>query len=432
MRYRLSDLPAMLATAGGRRQVRDGVLYRSWPLASALARLYRIALLRRTRIVAIVGSFGKSTTTRAVAAALNAPLRVPVIANAWTSIALAVLRTRPWQAYSAIEIGIDGRGQMKRYATLVRPHIVVVTSIGSEHIDALGTLEVTRSEKAAMVCALRPSGIAVLNGDDANVVWMKALATGRVVTYGFGTTCDVRAERLVLDWPRGSRFRVHAFDQAREVTINLMGRQMIYPVLAAVAVAAVEGLPLDPVLARLAELRPIPGRMQPAALPNGALILRDDYKSPAETIDAALDLLAQVPAGRRMVLLGDVSEPQGDERAVYAALGRRAARTATHLVVIGRGFADYAQGARDAGMPSAAIVDAGRAVHRAAAALKAVLRPGDVLLIKGRRPQKLDRVRLMLQGRAVGCDLSFCDIRTMDCEDCPMLERGWGAHRAVM
>ena len=57
---------------------------------------------------------------------------------------------------------------------------------------------------------------------------------------------------------------------------------------------------------------------------------------------------------------------------------------------------------------------------------------GDVLLIKGRRPQKLDRVRMILQGRRVGCDIPFCDIRTMDCEDCPMLERGWGTHRVIM
>jgi hypothetical protein len=55
-----------------------------------------------------------------------------------------------------------------------------------------------------------------------------------------------------------------------------------------------------------------------------------------------------------------------------------------------------------------------------------------VLLLKGRRPQKLDRIRMILQGRRVRCDIPFCDIRTMECEDCPMLERGWGRHRVIM
>ena len=83
-------------------------------------------------------------------------------------------------------------------------------------------------------------------------------------------------------------------------------------------------------------------------------------------------------------------------------------------------------------MPRSSVVDGGRTVQQAAAALQKMLQPGDVLLLKGRRPQKLDRVRMILQGRRVGCDIPFCDIRTMECEDCPMLERGWGKHRVIM
>jgi UDP-N-acetylmuramyl pentapeptide synthase len=132
------------------------------------------------------------------------------------------------------------------------------------------------------------------------------------------------------------------------------------------------------------------------------------------------------------VLLGDVSEPPGRERPIYLALGLRAAQVASRLVVIGRGFRRYWAGARRAGMPRSAIVDGGRTVQQAAAALQKMLQPGDVLLLKGRRPQKLDRIRMILQGRHVRCDISFCDIRTMECEYCPMLERGWGGHRVVM
>ncbi len=432
MRYRLIDIPAMLGTPAGRRQILDGVAYRLWPLASRLARLYRCTIARRTRIVAVVGSFGKSTTTRAVAAALAAPGLKSMTANAWTSVAMAILRIRPSQRHAAIEIGIGGRGQMEQYARLLRPDLTVVTSIGSEHNGSLGSLDVTRAEKARMISAMPASGIAVLNGDDPNVLWMKAQAPGRVILFGFGAGCEVRAERVRLDWPHGTRFLLNAFGHEREVAVRLIGRQMIYPVLAAIAVALTEGVALDDALSRIRLLPPTPGRMDPVALPNGAIVLRDDYKSTLETIHAALDVLAEIPALRRVVLLGDVSEPPGRERPIYLALGAHAARATSQLVVIGRGFRRYWAGARRAGMPRSAVVYGGRTVHQAAAALQKMLQPGDVLLLKGRRPQKLDRVRMILQGRRVRCDIPFCDIRTMECEDCPMLERGWGTDRVIM
>jgi UDP-N-acetylmuramyl pentapeptide synthase len=432
MRYRLTDIPAMLGTPAGRRQVADGVAYRLWPVMSRLARLHRRTIASRTRVVAVVGSFGKSTTTRAVAAALAAPQPKSMTGNAWTSVAMAILRIRRSQRHAAIEVGIGGRGQMEQYARLLGPDVTVVTSIGSEHNGSLGSLETTRAEKARMVSAMPASGIALLNGDDPNVLWMKVHAPGRVITFGFGAACDVRAERIRLDWPHGTRFHLEAFGQRREVMVRLVGRQMIYPVLAAIAVAMAEGVALDEILLRLGPLPPTPGRMDPVVLPNGAIVLRDDYKSTLETIHAALDVLAEIPAARRLVLLGDVSEPPGRERPIYLALGLRAARVASRLVVIGRGFRRYWAGARRAGMPRSAVVDGGRTVQQAATALQKMLQPGDVLLLKGRRPQKLDRIRMILQGRRVRCDIPFCDIRTMECEDCPMLERGWGRHRVVM
>jgi UDP-N-acetylmuramoyl-tripeptide--D-alanyl-D-alanine ligase len=432
MRYRLKDVPAMLGTPAGRRQISDGVAFRLWPLMSRLARLHRRTVARRTRVVAVVGSFGKSTTTRAVAAALGAPGLKSLTGNAWTSVAMAVLRISPSQRHAAIEVGIGGRGQMAQYAKLLRPDLTVVTSIGSEHHGSLGSLDVTRAEKAAMLRAMSPSGIAVLNGDDPNVRWMKTSAPGRVISFGFGADCDVRAGNVELDWPRGTRFELDAFGERRPAEVGLIGRQMIYPALAAIAVALVEGVALDDALSRIRSLPPTPGRLDPVSLPNGAIILRDDYKSTIETIDAALEVMAQIPAARRIILFGDLSEPQGHERPIYLALGLRAARVASRLVVIGRGFRRYWAGARRGGMPRSAVVDGGRTVQQAAHALQKILQPGDVLLLKGRRPQKLDRVRMILQGRTVRCDIPFCDIRTMDCADCPMLERGWGAHRIIM
>jgi UDP-N-acetylmuramoyl-tripeptide--D-alanyl-D-alanine ligase len=263
-------------------------------------------------------------------------------------------------------------------------------------------------------------------------MWMKGQTRARVITFGFGAGCDVRAEDARLDWPHGMRFRLSAFGQLREARVRLVGRHMIYPALAAIAVSGVEGLPLDESLLRLETLPPTPGRMDPVSLPNGATLLRDDYKSAQETIDRALDVLGEIPARRRMMLLGNVSEPQGPEESVQQALGGRVAAIASHMIIVGDGLQHYGSGARRAGMRSDAVIDGGGTPQQTAEVLARLLQPGDVVLVKGRRNQRLDRVRMIVQGRRVKCDIPFCDIRTIDCEDCPMLETGWDKHRVIM
>ena len=433
MRYGLADLIAMLPTAGGRLQLRSGAMYRLWPALSRVAFAHRRTGARNTRVIAIVGSLGKSTTTLAVAAVLDTPKHAGMLRNSWSSAALAVLRIRPSQRHAVVEVGIAGPGQMRRYARMVRPDIAVVTAVASEHHRSLGSLEATRDEKAWMVRALAPRGTAVLNGDDPNVLWMKGETKARIITFGFSPTCDVRAEDFHLDWPRGSRFILHSFGQRREVHVRFIGRHLVYPALSAIAVAHVEGVPLEVALSRLASVAPVPGRMQPIVLPSGTVVLRDDFKSTLESIDSALDALAEIPA-RRIAVLGDVSEPQGNQGRIYRALGEKLGRIASLVIVVGqrKSMQGYLSGALRSGMPRSSVIHAGPTPQQAAAAVLRVLEPGDVLMIKGRDTQKLDRIRLILQGRSVGCELVFCNIRSTDCERCPMLESGWGSRRAVM
>jgi UDP-N-acetylmuramoyl-tripeptide--D-alanyl-D-alanine ligase len=429
----LTDLPALLRTPAGRGQFRFGLYRRAWPLMSRVASAYRLSLARKARIIAVVGTFGKTTTTRAVLAALGGNPDVHTGFNASSHLASAVLRIGPGQRHAVVEVGIARRGEMAPYARLLRPDVAVVTSIGSEHNPWLGTLEATRAEKAVMVRALPPSGLAVLNGDDPHVRWMQGETGARVRTFGFGEGSHVRAAEAALDWPRGTVFRLNAGGQTRRVRIRLLGRHQVYAILAALTVALEEGFDLDCALEALEALRPTQGRLEVLRLENGALLLRDDYKASLETIDAALDVLAEVPARRRILVLGEIDDPPGSSRLSYQRLGERVGRIATRAMIIGTGesFQLYLAGARRAGLGADTLVHAGTSVQWATDLLRRELMPGDVILIKGRWGQRLDRVALALAGRHVVCDITSCSVRWTRCERCPMLERGWGGLRVM-
>ncbi len=286
-----------------------------------------------------------------------------------------------------------------------------------------------------MVRILPASGCAVLNGDDPNVRWMAGQAQARVMTFGFNEGNDVRATDLELDWPNGSRFKVRTPVDTRPVQVRMIGRPMIYPVLAAVAVAVSEGLMLDQPLRALGALPPTPGRLQAILMPNGAILLRDDFKSAEETIEEALSVLAQIPAKRRIVVLGDVSEPVGKVRDVYRRVGERVASIASYAVFLGRdNVRSYRAGARQGGLSSEVMVEVGQSVISASKVLHSCLGPGDVVLIKGRSTQRLERIALALAGRQVRCALDACAVlrSSVDCGRCPMLERGWEGLRVVV
>jgi UDP-N-acetylmuramoyl-tripeptide--D-alanyl-D-alanine ligase len=426
MLRRSIQLLSLLRSTSGRARLNGSLYVRGWSLLRPLVAAYRRGPLRRTRLVTVVGSFGKTTTTQAVAAALGLEPRRRFGSNAWIGLAAAVLQLRPADRHAVLEVALDRPGQMRSYANTLRPDVVVVTSIGSAHLSSLGQLETTRHEKAEMVRALPPSGLAVLNGDDPNVRWMASQTSARVVTCGLGPDNDVRASDVQLDWPHGCRFTLWIDGQPRTARSRLLAGPQLFSILAALAVARAAGLELAGALERLAELPPVPGRLQPVRLPNGSYLLRDEYKSALETIDLALDLLAEIPA-RRLAVLGDITEPPKPQGPAYRRLGARLAGTVERTIFVGERFADYAAGARRAGAPTASLVSVGRDPLQAAELLRQELRPGDVVLIKGRGNQRLERVALALQGRPVRCGLSLCPLAVNTrCANCRHLERGWG------
>jgi UDP-N-acetylmuramyl pentapeptide synthase len=153
----------------------------------------------------------------------------------------------------------------------------------------------------------------------------------------------------------------------------------------------------------------------------GAFVLVDTYKSILETIVASLETLAALRADRKIVVLGDIEEPKGSQGPLYRDLGARLAHIATQVVFVGgeKAYRSLARGARDAGMPRERIAYAGRSPQRAAELAREDLRAGDIVLVKGRSTQQLERVAFHLTGRPMPCDIWFCGLKP-GCAQCPV------------
>jgi len=394
---------------------------RYYRLLRRLAKAYRHVALPGTRVVAVVGSLGKTTARRALDAALCCPDRNFSYSNYGASLAANILRVRPGDAHAVLEAGVDGPGPMAKYAGMLRPDIVVVTSIKSEHNRSFPSLFETRAEKVKMVSALSGQGLAVLNGDDPHVRWMATQTRAHVVTVGTGPDNDVRAANL-CDGPGGMAFTAVLPGGPVDVQTRFAGRHMVYPFLAALAVAVHEGVAPETAAGRLAGLAPAEARMEMLRLPEGVTILDDSYKGAVESTYAALDALAALPAARRLVVFGGVDEPPGRQGDVNRDIGRRLGEVADRVLCLGTGLTGVRAGAVSAGLKREMVDLAGPDYRTAVSWLKRELRPGDTVLIKGQSALCLRRVAMCLQGRRMSCAVSHCKVKVPSCYACPLAD----------
>jgi UDP-N-acetylmuramyl pentapeptide synthase len=417
----------LLKTPFGRKDITHSMLNHLYPLMRLVASLYRKTVLRKVKIISVIGSLGKSTACRAIADVVG-DTKLKGYANYKNSIVRNMLKHGPSSPYAVLETAVGGPGLMAGYASMLRPDIVVVTSIASEHILTFGSLENTREEKADMLRTLPAGKTALLNADDPNVMWMAERTPAGIFTYGTSEGADLRAENIQISPPDGMEFDVSIEGKSYHLRIPLLGRHMIYPSLAALAVAKLEGLDIPETCRILQKLKPVEARMSTVVLPSGALLIRDDYKATRESVWRALETLKEYPAQRKFLILGGISEIFNRERyELYRELGSRIYGTAdyVYLFLQKNSFRRCRIGAVEAGMDSERITRIKLDPLSVISLLPEDLGAGDIILIKGRTDYKISRLSLALMGKKVNCRLMSCSVTTSFCDDCSMLEKGW-------
>jgi UDP-N-acetylmuramoyl-tripeptide--D-alanyl-D-alanine ligase len=395
------------------------------PLVARLATVHRRTVARRVRLIAVSGSYGKSTTARAIAATLGiSPERAPIQRNFGPLLHGAMLRTAPWARWAVFEVGLQRPGQMRRNAAPLRPDMVVITAVGDAHLGAFRDPEHLRNQKAELVRALAADGTAFLNGDDERVRSMAAETAARWVTFGLGEGNEVRGCDVRMEWPHGTGLTVHTRGELFPVRLRLLGSHNAYAALAAFAVALHEGREPAVIARALEGLRPMAGRMELVEAPAGVRVIDDSFNSDWRSMVAGMETLAEVPAGRKVIVMGGVTGAPRPARRYSRTVGTQAGRIADRLIVVGGEFRRaYRGGLNDSGIAREKVSYV-RTPTEAAELLRGELGPGDVVLVQGRPEQQMSRAVLALEGHPVRCGYEQCPIHDVQgCESCPLLGR---------
>ncbi len=360
------------------------------------------ALGRRVRrdagctVVAITGSAGKTTTKEAIAELLGARYRVfrsHGNLNNHLGVPLSLIELRKGYDVAAIELGMNHAGEIRTLVRIAEPDVRVWTNVGDAHIGHFGSREAIAAAKAEILEGAGPDTVAIVNADDPLVMAHVRSFPGRVITFGEAAGADVRAASVADEGFDGSTAEVDTPVGRLQLRIPLPGRAHLSNVLAGVAVAVHLGVSREAIAERVARLRPVERRGASTTLASGARMIDDSYNASPAAVVAALAALAATPAaGRRIAVLGEMRELGAEEGRLHEACGRAAAATVDLLVAVGGPAADgFLAGALDAGLAA----DRTRRFGDSTAAgefVAAAAGPGDLILIKGSRATRMDRV----------------------------------------
>ncbi len=364
-------------------------------------------------VIAVGGSNGKTTTKELMASVLRQlgpALWSEASFNNDIGVPLTLLKLERSHCAAVLEAGTNHPGELAPLVRMIQPRFGVITNIGREHLEFFGSLEGVAQEEGALAEALPASGRLFLNGDSE---WTAALASrsqAPLVTVGFGERNNWRARRVWVN-ETGTGFEVAAPtpEFSGEYQLRLLGRHQVSNAL--LALAAGMELGATPEQARRGLVECAPPRMRLEVWEaHGVRVLDDAYNANADSMLAALQTLADYPCrGRRVAVLGDMAELGEHTAAAHREVGRRAAELGLDaLVAVGQWARATAQSARDAGL---------RETHEfanvavTASALKSLLQPGDVVLLKASRATGLERLGAILRAGAAGAPHSdaACD-----------------------
>lgn len=342
-------------------------------------------------LIAVTGSNGKTTLTQMIASILRAWKSAGAFAtegnlNNDIGVPLTLLRLRSSHQAAVVELGMNHAGEIAYLAALARPTVAVVNNAQREHLEFLSTVKAVAQENGSVLQALDPAGTAVFPTDDEYApVWRAMAGNRKILTFAQTGQADVMAE---AHWANGC-WQVAATTPAGALgfALHIAGRHNVKNALAATACALAVGVPLPNIEQGLSAFLPVQGRSRSMQinLPEHALTLIDDtYNANPDSMKAAIDVLAELP-GPRLLVMGDMGEV-GDQGPRFHAEAGALARAGGIDMLFTLG-----EQSRNAGAAFGAGRHFGTMETLIAAVLVELSRSASVL-VKGSRFMKMERV----------------------------------------
>jgi UDP-N-acetylmuramoyl-tripeptide--D-alanyl-D-alanine ligase len=343
-----------------------------------------------TRVVAITGSAGKTTTKEVAAGFLETRYRIfrnRGNLNNHIGLPLSLLELRSRPEIAVVELGMNHPGEIRTLVGIAEPEIRVWTNVGDAHLGFFESPDAIADAKGEIMEQARPGDVLVANANDRRVMSRAERFPGRVVTFGIDTAADVAASRVEHRGLDGMSAQVRVGGKEVPLTSPLLGAGNLSNVLAATAVAIQFDVPVSEIVERAARLRAASHRGELVRLPGGITLVDDSYNSSPAALRQALGTVSAAEGcARRVAVLGEMLELGDHAVSLHEESGRAAASAGLDLLIT-------VGGAPAAAMADAAIaagMDRGRVAHvptrEAAAALALTrVRPGDLVLVKGSR-----------------------------------------------
>lgn len=294
-------------------------------------------------VIGVTGSNGKTTTKEMIAAICRgsvgrgATLATVGNLNNDIGVPLTLMGLRPHHKIAVIEMGMNHPGEIAFLADMVRPTVALVLNAQREHQEFMKSVASVAQENGHVLRALSSDGVAVYPADDTySELWSQLSGQAQThLTFGLSSHAHVRAERVSCDGA-GSRFTLTHQDHSVEVALEMVGQHNVTNATAAGACALAVGISLTCVAQALSRFVPVKGRMQVHRWPTGEILIDDTYNANPDSVRAAIDVLAQLPAPRALVL-GDMGEVGDQGPQMHAEVGHYAREQAIdHVWAMGQ------------------------------------------------------------------------------------------------
>jgi UDP-N-acetylmuramoyl-tripeptide--D-alanyl-D-alanine ligase len=343
------------------------------------------------RVLAITGSNGKTSTKDFAAAVLGRRFRVTKTQgnfNNHVGLPRTMLEATSQDEVAVWEIGMNHPGEVAALAKIAAPDAALITNIGIAHIEFMGSREAIAAEKGALAEAIGPQGSIILNADDPFSKNIAARTHAKVIFAGT-TAGTIRAGEITQS-AHGSDFTILEGAHRCRAQLPVPGLHMVQNAMLAVAAGRLFGLSLEEAAAGLVAAPLAKARLQIRQI-NGVQFIDDSYNANPDSMKAALRTLVELDAdGKRIAVLGEMRELGKESARGHREVGETAAELGVdQLIAIGDMGAAIAEAAQQAGLEKTAAVGS---ISEAAEMLTEITAPGDLVLIKGSRTARTERV----------------------------------------